>query len=37
MERATTLVPSGKWDDVQKRFFAEGGVFDKIPLAKGAR
>lgn len=37
LERATTLVPSGKWDDVQKRFFAEGGVFDKIPLAKGAK
>lgn len=37
LERATTLVTSGKWDDVQKRFFAEGGVFDKIPLAKGAK
>jgi sulfate/thiosulfate-binding protein len=37
LERATTLVPSGKWDDVQKRFFAEGGVFDRIPLAKGAK
>jgi len=37
LERATTLVPSGRWDDVQKRFFAEGGVFDKIPLAKGAK
>jgi sulfate transport system substrate-binding protein len=37
LERATTLVPSGKWDDVQKRFFAEGGVFDRVPLAKGAR
>jgi sulfate transport system substrate-binding protein len=24
------LVPSGKWADVQKRFFAEGGVFDQI-------
>jgi sulfate transport system substrate-binding protein len=30
LRRATTLVPSGKWDDVQKRFFAEGGVFDRI-------
>jgi sulfate/thiosulfate transport system substrate-binding protein len=30
LRRATTLVPSGKWDDVQKRFFAEGGVFDQI-------
>lgn len=37
LKRATTLVPGGKWDDVQKRFFAEGGVFDRIPLAKGAR
>jgi sulfate/thiosulfate-binding protein len=37
LERATTLVPSGRWDDVQKRFFAEGGVFDRVPLAKGAR
>jgi sulfate transport system substrate-binding protein len=30
LRRATTLVPSGKWDDVQKRFFAEGGVFDQV-------
>jgi sulfate transport system substrate-binding protein len=30
LRRATTLVPSGKWDDVQRRFFAEGGVFDRI-------
>ena len=37
LKRATTLVPSGKWDDVQTLFFAEGGVFDKIPLAKGAK
>lgn len=37
LERATTLVPSGRWDDVQTRYFAEGGVFDQIPLAKGAR
>lgn len=37
LERATTLVPSGRWDDVQKRFFAEGGVFDRVPLVKGAR
>ncbi len=37
LKRATTLVPSGKWDDVQKRFFAEGGEFDQIPLAKGAK
>jgi sulfate/thiosulfate-binding protein len=37
LERATSLVKSGKWDDVQKRFFADGGVFDKLPLAKGAK
>ena len=37
LRRATTLVPGGAWDEVQKRFFAEGGVFDRIPLAKGAR
>lgn len=36
LRRATTLVPSGKWDDVQKRFFAEGGVFDQI-LAEGRK
>jgi sulfate transport system substrate-binding protein len=30
LRRATTLVPSGKWDDVQKRFFAEGQIFDQI-------
>lgn len=34
LRQATTLVPSGKWDDVQKRFFAENGVFDQI-LAEG--
>lgn len=27
--RATTLVPSGKWNDVLKKFFLEGGEFDK--------
>ena len=27
---ATSLVPSGRWDDVQNRFFAEGGVFDQL-------
>ena len=36
-ERATSLVQSGAWADVQKRFFADGGVFDRIPLAKGAK
>lgn len=30
LRRATDLVPSKKWDDVQKRFFAEGGEFDKM-------
>ena len=30
LRQATTLVPSGKWDEVQKRFFAEGGIFDQI-------
>ena len=30
LRRATDLVPSKKWDEVQKRFFAEGGEFDKI-------
>jgi sulfate transport system substrate-binding protein len=30
LRRAPTLVPSGRWDDVQKRFFAEGGEFDRI-------
>lgn len=33
LRRATTLVASGKWDDVQKRFFAEDGVFDRIYAA----
>lgn len=33
LRRATTLVPSGKWDDVQKKFFAEGAVFDQIQAA----
>jgi sulfate/thiosulfate-binding protein len=30
LRRATDLVQSKKWDEVQKRFFAEGGEFDKI-------
>jgi sulfate transport system substrate-binding protein len=30
LELATTLVPSGSWDDIQKSFFAEGGIFDQI-------
>jgi sulfate transport system substrate-binding protein len=33
LRRATTLVPSGKWDDIQKKFFAEGAVFDQIQSA----
>jgi len=33
LRRATTLVPSGKWDDIQKRFFAEGAIFDQIQTA----
>lgn len=33
LRRATTLVPSGKWDDIQKRFFAEGAIFDQIQAA----
>jgi sulfate/thiosulfate transport system substrate-binding protein len=33
LRRATSLVPSGKWNDVQKRFFAEGAVFDQIQIA----
>ncbi len=30
LRRATTLVRSGSWDEIQKRFFADGGVFDQI-------
>jgi len=30
LRRSTDLVPSKKWDDVQKRFFAEGGEFDRV-------
>ena len=30
MEPAPSLVATGKWDEVQSRFFAEGGVFDRI-------
>jgi sulfate transport system substrate-binding protein len=33
LRRATTLVPSGKWDDIQKTFFAEGAIFDQIQAA----
>ena len=31
---ATDLVPSKNWDDVQKRFFAEGGEFDRMYTRK---
>lgn len=33
LRRATTLVPSGKWEDIQKKFFAEGQLFDQIQEA----
>lgn len=33
LRRATTLVPSGKWDDITKKFFAEGAMFDQIQIA----
>lgn len=33
LKRATTLVSSGKWDDIQKKFFAEGQLFDRIQAA----
>ena len=34
LKNATDLVPSKKWDDVQKRFFAEGGEFDQLYARK---
>ncbi|MBX9627445.1 MAG: sulfate ABC transporter substrate-binding protein [Gemmataceae bacterium] len=34
LRRATTLVPSGKWDDIQKTYFAEGAEFDRLYSAK---
>jgi sulfate transport system substrate-binding protein len=33
LRRATKLVPSEKWDDIQKKFFAEGQIFDRIQAA----
>jgi sulfate transport system substrate-binding protein len=30
LHRATSLVESGKWNDIQKKFFAEGQLFDQI-------
>lgn len=36
LHRAPTLVPSGSWDEVQRVFFAEGGVFDQVQLAARA-
>jgi sulfate transport system substrate-binding protein len=34
LRQATTLVSSGKWDDIQKKFFAEGQMFDRIQTKK---
>jgi sulfate transport system substrate-binding protein len=33
LRRATTLVAGGSWDEIQKRFFAEGGEFDRVSAA----
>lgn len=33
LRRATTLVATGKWNDIQKKFFAEGQLFDQIQAA----
>jgi len=33
LHRATTLVQSGQWAELQGRFFAEGGIFDQVQLA----
>jgi sulfate transport system substrate-binding protein len=33
LRRATTLVPSESWDEIQRKFFAEGAIFDQIQLA----
>ncbi len=30
LRKATTLVPGGTWDDVQRTFFAEGALFDQV-------
>jgi len=30
LKEATSLVPSKSWDEVQKKFFAEGQIFDQI-------
>ncbi len=30
LRAATSLAPGGTWDDVQKRFFADGAIFDQI-------
>jgi len=37
MEKDRAKLERDQWNAVQKRFFAEGGVFDRIPLAKGAK
>lgn len=30
LRRATTLVPSGSWEEIQERFFTDSGLFDQI-------
>ena len=32
LRRATTLVPGGTWDELNRRFFAEGGEYDGVHL-----
>lgn len=32
LKPATSLVSSGKWDDIQRKFFAEGQIFDQIQV-----
>jgi sulfate/thiosulfate transport system substrate-binding protein len=33
LRRATTLVATGQWNDIQRKFFAEGQIFDQIQSA----
>jgi sulfate/thiosulfate transport system substrate-binding protein len=33
LRRATTLVASGNWNDIQQKYFAEGQIFDQIQTA----
>jgi sulfate transport system substrate-binding protein len=35
LRTATSLVPSGTWDEVLKTFFADGAEFDRIYTARG--